>query len=70
MEYKEIRITICDDCMNCMDMDMLEETRIIHKRHCLYFCSALITSVFLGGVLYWSWIVLCEMDELYDYSLS
>ena len=63
MEYKEIRITICDDCMNWMDMDMIKESRIIHKRHCLYFFSALVTSVFLGGVLYWSWIVMRDMDN-------
>ena len=61
MEYKTVSITICDDCFN---YDLLEETRIIHRRHCLYFCSSLMTTMFLVGIFYWTWIVLSDMEKM------
>lgn len=60
MEEKHISITICDDCMN---MDVFEDSRIIHRRHCLYFVSSLISSLFLVGLFYWTWVVIRDIDN-------
>ena len=60
MAYKEVSITICDDCLN---YDLLEESKIIHKRHFLYFCSALTTTGLVMGLFYWTWIIMRDMDN-------
>lgn len=59
MERKPISITVCDDFMN---MDIFEESKIIHKRKCLYFVSLFITTLCLMGIFYWTWIVLRDID--------
>jgi hypothetical protein len=60
MGYKEVSITICDDCLN---YDLLEESKIIHKRHIAYFCSALMTTGLVMGLFYWASIVIRNMDN-------
>ena len=60
MEYKTVSITICDDCMN---YDLLDDTRVIHRRHCLYFVSSSMTALFIVGMLYWTYIVISDLPE-------
>jgi hypothetical protein len=60
MEYKKVSITICDDCLN---YDLLEESKTINQRHFAYFCSALMSSVFLVGMFYWTYSVILHLPE-------
>jgi hypothetical protein len=49
MEKKSISITICDDCMN---MDIFEESKIIHKTEMSLFCIIIYNnSIFDGHLL-------------------
>lgn len=60
MGYKEIQILICDDCMNT---ELSQEERLIYKRHCAYFLSALMTTGLCVMMWYWVWIVLKELPD-------
>lgn len=64
MDYKKVSITICDDCMTLMDMDVFEDPRIVRQRHCAYFISSFLATGFLVGIFYWTWTVLRDMDEM------
>lgn len=62
MGYKEV-FTTCDDCMN---YDIFEESRNIHTRHCIYFCSSLMTTGLVMSLFYWTWIIMSDMDNEID----
>ena len=60
MEYKQ-GSTMMYDCINIMDIDLLEDYRMIHIRHYAYFLSAM-TYLSILSILYWSWFVFIPVN--------
>jgi len=72
MGYKEVSITVCDDCMDEMDMDRLDDSKRVRRREYAYYTSLFCTMLCMIGLFYWTYTVVTKMDELEgdDYSLS
>ena len=70
MEYKEVSILICDDCMDAMDDTNTEyhnNSRRIYLRKCIYYGSAIASILFLVLLFVWSYIVVMEMESMPDH---
>ena len=65
MEQKHISITVCDDCMDIMDVgDVYDDTIRVRRRECIYFSSAVLSVIFLGSLFMWCYIIIMDMDKL------
>ena len=67
MEQKRISIsiTICDDCMDIMDIDGVYDDIIrVRRRECMYVYSAVISVIFLGSLFWWCYVILMDMEKL------
>lgn len=59
---KIVEITICDDCI-----DFSEDSKTIYKRNFAYCLSAFTSVVFVSGLLYWTYVVLKDIEASNPY---
>ena len=61
----DVSITICDDCMELMDMDnFYDESNRNRRRECIYYSSAVFTVGFLFCLFLWCYVVISDMEKL------
>lgn len=61
----DLSITICDDCMELMDMDnFYDESKRNRRRECIYYSSAVFTVGFLFSLFIWCYVVILDMEKL------
>jgi len=61
----DLSITICDDCMELMDMDnFYDESKRNRRRECIYYSSAVFTVGFLFSLFLWCYVVILDMEKL------
>jgi len=63
-DTKEISITICDDCMDIMDIDKHDKSKIIRLRKAVYYTSTIITVAFLLFLFYWTYSITMEVNTM------
>ena len=64
MVYKDVSITVCDDCLDVMDVDRLDDSKRVRRRDAVYYGSVYVMLVGLVGLFYWCYIVMADMDEI------
>jgi hypothetical protein len=68
MEYKEVSILICDDCMDAMDTeDYNIHSKRKYIRKCIYYGSTVASILFLLSLFIWSYIVVMEVESMPDH---
>lgn len=61
----DLSITMCDDCMELMDMDnFYDESNRNRRRECIYYSSAVFTVGFLFSLFLWCYVVISDMEKL------
>ena len=64
LDTKEIHITFCDDWMELMDVDKLDNSKTIHIRGTLYYTSAVITIGILLWLSYWTYCITIDVNNM------
>ena len=68
MEYKEVSILFCDDCMDTMDMeDNNKYAKKMYIRKCIYYGSAITSILFLALLCIWSFVIVMEVNTIPDH---